>query len=70
VAYRRGTRWQHAGYSDYISAADSAETAAQDASPTERYGNFGLKVNGIFGSQTYNAVIAFQRAHGLKPNLQ
>ena len=25
-----------------------------------------LKVDGIFGSQTYNAVIAFQRAHGLK----
>ena len=24
------------------------------------------KVDGLFGSQTYNAVIAFQRAHGLK----
>ena len=41
-AYRRRTRRRHAGYSDYIPAADSAETAAQDASPTESYGNFGL----------------------------
>ena len=46
LAYRRRTRWQHAGYSDYIPAADSAETAAQDASPTESYGNFGLGLAG------------------------
>jgi len=31
-------------YSDYIQYPDRAETAAQDATPTESYGNFGLRV--------------------------
>ena len=31
-------------YSDYIQYPDRAETAAQDITPTESYGNFGLAV--------------------------
>ena len=30
------------GYSDYTLCPDPAETAAQEAMPTESYGNFGL----------------------------
>src|SRR6266516_3211156 len=32
------------GYSDYILYPNLTETAVQDATPTESYGNFGLKI--------------------------
>src|SRR5438132_1060952 len=40
-------------YSDYIQYPDRAETAAQDATPTESYGNFGLVMSGL--ARTYRA---------------
>jgi hypothetical protein len=39
---------RHAKYSDYVPCVEVTEIAAQEATPTESYGNFGLEVRKPF----------------------